>query len=431
LSASFYSAVIKFVISNFNFQMSTTERLYYEDSHLTEFAARVVSITETADGRTAIVLDRTAFYPTGGGQPCDTGTLYEMRVVECIDAEDVGVLHVVEGHVRDVGASVTGYVDWPRRFDHLQQHTAQHILSQAFIKLFDAETRGFRMMEQSSEIDVALRDPTNERIMEAVEFANQIVWSNLTVRVHNNVTREAAALMNLRKASARDGLLRIIEIEGFDKNACGGTHARATGEVGIICVRAWERAKGMTRLEFVAGGRALHDYNEVNAAARKLAAQFSVGRDEAAAAVARLSEDHKTLARRVAELETLEARAMADGFRASAVRLEDGVQIIARVVEAHGVEQLKRLAHALADGERTIALLGAFENDTARLVFARSSDADADMNALMREACASIEGRGGGQADFAQGGGKRTDKLALTLDGLARGLSGNQAPQQS
>jgi alanyl-tRNA synthetase len=315
--------------------------------------------------------------------------------------------------------------------DHLQQHTAQHILSQSLIKLFDAETRGFRMMERASEIDVALRDPTNERIMEAVEFANQIVWSNLAVRVHNNVTPDAAALMNLRKTSARDGLLRIIEIEGFDKNACGGTHARATGEVGIICVRSWERAKGMTRLEFVAGGRALHDYNEVNTAARKSAAQFSVGRDEVATAVMRLSEDHKTLQRRAAELEAVEARVEAERLRAAALHRADGAQIIARVVDVHGIEQLKRLAHALVANQRTIALLGAIENDMARLVFARSSDADADMNALMREACAEIEGRGGGQADFAQGGGKRTDKLALTLNGLARGLAGNQATQQS
>ncbi|MGI8655183.1 MAG: alanyl-tRNA editing protein [Pyrinomonadaceae bacterium] len=410
--------------------MSITERLYYTDSHLTEFAARVADITRTADGRAAMVLDRTAFYPTGGGQPSDTGTLDAMRVVECVEDEDAGVLHVVEGDSPPVGASITGRVDWARRFDHLQQHTAQHILSQALIKLFDAETRGFRMMEQASEIDVALRDPTNERIIEAVGFANQIVWSNLAVRAHNNVSPEAAALMNLRKASAREGLLRIIEIEGFDTNACGGTHAQATGEVGIICVRSWERAKGMTRLEFVAGGRALRDYNEVNTAARKLAAQFSVGRDDTAAAVSRLSEDHKTLQRRVAELETLEARVTADDLRASTVRQADGTLIIARVVEAHGVEQLKRLAHALTDSERTIALLGSIENGTARLVFARSIDAGADMNALMREACANIEGRGGGLADFAQGGGKRTDKLALTLEVLARGLSENRATQQ-
>ena len=407
--------------------MIATERLYYADSHQKEFAARVIEATKTDGGRTLVVLDRTAFYPTGGGQPNDTGTLNAHRVVECVDDDARGVLHVIEGEAPEAGAHVEGRVDWPRRLDHIQQHTAQHILSQAFIKLFKAETRGFRMLERTSEIDVALDSPNDARITQAVELANEIVWSNRVVHVHNNVTREAAARMNLRKVNARKGLLRVIEIEGFDVNACGGTHAKRTGEVGIICVRSWERAKGMTRLEFVAGKRALADYNQANQTARNVAAQFSVGRDEAFLAVNRLSEEHKLLTRRIAELETLEARVKADALRAESIQMAGGVQIIARVVEAARAEDLKRIAQALVAGSaQTIALLGAVENDTARLVFARSSEPSADMNALMREACAMLEGRGGGRADFAQGGGKRTDKLAETLAHLARNFLQNQ-----
>src|SRR5437870_1469852 len=144
--------------------MSTTERLYYADSHLTEFEARVTSVTESVSGWSAVALDRTAFYPTGGGQPSDTGTLDGARVAECIDVEDEGVIHIVQGRNLQVGANVKGEVDWPRRLDHIQQHTGQHILSQAFINLFGAETRGFRMLEQYSEIDVALADPSEEKI---------------------------------------------------------------------------------------------------------------------------------------------------------------------------------------------------------------------------------------------------------------------------
>jgi len=404
--------------------MMTTERLYYTDSHLTEFEARVTEAVKTADHRTAIVLDRTAFYPTGGGQPTDTGTLNTWRVVECVDDEARGVLHVIEGEAPEADARVTGRVDWPRRLDHIQQHTAQHILSQALIQLFNAETRGFRMMERTSEIDVALESPNDARITQAIKLANEIVWSNRVLNIHNNITPEAAARMKLRKESSREGLLRVVEIEGFDANACGGTHAKRTGEVGIICVRSWERAKGMTRLEFVAGKRALADYNHANQTARNIAAQFSVGRDEAPSAVHRLSEEHKALMRRIAELETLEARVKADALRAESIHPANGVQIIWRVIEAARLEDLKRIAQALvAEGSvQTIALLGAIENDTARLVFARSSETSADMNALMREACAMIEGRGGGRADFAQGGGKRTEKLAETLEQLARNL---------
>lgn len=413
--------------------MITTERLYYTDSHLTEFDALVTEAVKTADHRTAIVLDRTAFYPTGGGQPTDTGTLNEWRVVECVEDEARGVLHIIEGEAPEAGARVTGHVDWPRRLDHIQQHTAQHILSQALVQLFNAETRGFRMMERTSEIDVALESPNDARITQAVELANEIVWSNRVVHIYNNVIPEAAARMNLRKASAREGLLRVIEIEGFDVNACGGTHAKRTGEVGIICVRSWERAKGMTRLEFVAGKRALADYNQANQTARNVAAQFSVGRDEAPASVGRLSEEHKSLMRRITELEALEARVKADALRAESIHLADGVQVIWRVIEGARPEDLKRIAQALvvAGSAPTIALLGAIENDMARLVFARSSETSADMNALMREACAMLEGRGGGRADFAQGGGKRTEKLAETLEQLARNILQNQTVREA
>src|SRR5919205_3727815 len=143
--------------------MSATERLYYNDSHLTEFEARVTSVTERVGGWSVVTLDRTAFYPMGGGQPSDTGTLNDARVVECID-EDEAVLHVIQGTQLEVGAQVKGRVDWTRRLDHLQQHTGQHILSQAFVKLFNAETRSFRMMERAAEIDVALDNPSDERI---------------------------------------------------------------------------------------------------------------------------------------------------------------------------------------------------------------------------------------------------------------------------
>src|SRR5215210_3683515 len=257
--------------------MSATERLYYTDSHLTDFEARVTGVTERVSGWVAVTLDRTAFYPTGGGQPSDTGTLNDTRVVECLETEEDGVLHVLQGRELKVGAIVKGQVDWPRRLDHLQQHTGQHILSQAFVALFNAETRGFRMLDQYSEIDVALDDPTEEKIEKAVELANRIIWEDRAIHIRQ-VTKEEAASLPLRKDSAREDELRLIEIEGFDLTPCGGTHAGRTGEVGIIAMRSFERAKGLTRIDFVAGGRALADYRRVNEAARAVAASFSAGR---------------------------------------------------------------------------------------------------------------------------------------------------------
>ncbi len=407
------------------FDMSATERLYYTDSHLTQFDARVTAVTERANGLYAVRLDRTAFYPAGGGQPSDTGSLGEARVVDCVDEEGAGVLHFVQGRVPEVGATVTGRVDWPRRFDHMQQHTGQHILSQAFVALFEAPTRSFRMMKRACEIDVALSGPTGERIERAVDLANRIIWEDHPVYVRQ-VTSEEAARLPLRKEPSREGELRLIEIEGFDLTPCGGTHSRRTGQVGLLAVRSWERAKGMARIEFVAGGRASADYRRANNTAYSVAAIFSVGRDDAPASVRRLIEENKQLLRRIRPLEEMAARVEADELLREAVRQSDGVKIVARAFDGRDGEALKQLAQQLIARPSTIALLGSHDDvdATARLVFARSADAPGDMNTLMREACAMLDGRGGGRADMAQGGGRNLEKLADAISAIAQRLMG-------
>ena len=401
--------------------MNTTERLYYHDSHLTEFTARVTDVTELAPGRFGVVLDRTAFYPTGGGQPTDTGTLGAARVVECIDREAAGVLHVIEGEPLVTGAEVAGRVDWARRLDHIQQHTGQHILSQALVNLFAAPTRGFRMLEHVAEIDVELSDPTRERIEQAVDLANRIVWEDRPVRVHQ-VTPAEAARLPLRKDSARAGELRVIEIADFDLSPCGGTHAQRTGEVGLIAVRSWERAKGLTRLEFVAGRRALADYRLANDTARQVAALFSAGRDDAPASVARLFAEHKELTRRTRALEELAARVEADELLAAATPDAAGTRLVARTFDGRDGDSLKRLALALSAHPGCVALLGARDANNARLVFARSPEAPGDMHALMRAACQLIDGRGGGRADMAQGGGPGIAQLDEAIRTAAHSL---------
>ena len=400
----------------------TTDRLYYTDSHLIEFEARVLDVTERVSGWAGIVLNRTAFYPTGGGQPSDTGTLNGSRVVECIDDGEKGVLHVVQGAIPPVGAIVNGRIDWPRRLDHLQQHTGQHILSQAFVTLFNAPTVSFRVLDQSCEIDVELTNPTAEIVERAVELANNVIWEDraLTVR---NVTAEEAAALPLRKDPAREGELRLIEIDGFDLTPCGGTHAYRTGEVGMIAVRSWERAKGLTRIEFVAGVRALADYRRANKSARALAGLFSSSRDDAPSLAARMIEENKGLQRRVRALEQVAARVEADELIEKADVLADSTRLVSQIFEDRDADSLKKLALALISRPNTIALLGSRDRDTALLVFARSMDATGDMNALMREACATLDGHGGGKADMAQGGGKNVNKLAEVLELAKRRLS--------
>lgn len=469
--------------------MPATERLYYNDSHLIEFEARVIDQTERVSGWTAITLDRTAFYPTGGGQPSDTGTIGGVPVVECIDDEENGILHVIQGRAPAVGSTVQGRVDWPRRLDHMQQHTGQHILSQAFISLFNAPTHGFRVLEQSCEVDIELTIPTTEAIERAVGLANNVIWEDRAITIKEVSSNEASALP-LRKEPARTGDLRLIEIEGFDLTPCGGTHAYRTGEVGIIVVRSWERAKGLTRIEFLAGNRALADYRRVNSAARETAALFSAARDDAPALAARMIEENKDQHRRLRVLEEVAARVEAeellrggegsdrnpdkqnspelraqrgrDSTRAaiagntrwlsaqrdsasksaivesnldtseqndSAKSIKDfpGLEavkpsdpkmtprVITKIFDQRDAESLKHLALALIAHPNVIALLGSRDKEAGRIVFARSADAPGDMNALMREACVMLDGRGGGKPDLAQGGGPAGDKLEQAL----------------
>src|SRR6266571_3275715 len=291
--------------------MSATERLYYNDSRLLEFDARVIDLAKRDDGTVAVTLYRTAFYPTGGGQPNDTGMLGEALVVDCIDEDDKGVLHVIRGPAPQIGDTVHGKIDRLRRLDHLQQHTGQHILSAAFVKLFEAPTRSFRVLEHECEIDVALEDPADERIEQAVDLANQIIWECRPLQIRQVTSQEAESLP-LRKEPAREGELRLIEIDEFDLTPCGGTHAKSTGEVGVIAVRSWERAKGLTRIQFMAGVRVLADYRKANRTARDVAAMFSSGREDSLALVARSVEESKKLARRVRELDEIACRVEAE-----------------------------------------------------------------------------------------------------------------------
>jgi alanyl-tRNA synthetase len=435
--------------------MPTTERLYYRDSRLLEFDARVISLSETDNGQIAVTLDRTAFYPTGGGQPTDTGTLGDARVVDCIDAEDAGVMHVIQGPVPEVGETVHGKVDWLQRLDHIQQHTGQHILSAAFVRMFDAPTRSFRVLEHECEIDLDLDNPTDERIEQAVDLANQIIWESRPIRI-SQVSAEEAASLPLRKEPAREGELRVIEITDFDLTPCGGTHAQSTGEVGVIAVRSWERAKGLTRIQFMAGIRVLRDHRKANKTAQEVAALFSAGRDDSPALVARMVEENKKLRRRNAGLEEVACRVEAEellkeasgsdkgtsltvregsvyGTESGSDRVSDTVinagstqnsstRIIAKVFEDRDADSLKHLALALIAHPQAVALLGSRDGDTARLVFARSSGAKGDMNTLMRRACSLIGGRGGGKSDMAQGGGKNVEKLDEALAEAAESL---------
>jgi len=249
-----------------------TNRLYYDDSYLKEFTA-VVLAASNEGGKPAVVLDRTAFYPTSGGQPHDTGTLGRARVLNVEETPSGDIIHILDSPLQP--GPVSGLVDWERRFDHMQQHTGQHILSQAFIVAAQAQTVSFHLGQETSTIDIDLPDPSPQIVEKAESLATGIVFENRPVQVLK-VDRAKLSELGVRKESQREGEIRVIDVEGFDRSPCGGTHVRRTGEIGLIALLGLERYKGGTRVEFVCGGRALKVFRTENGILKELGRLCSI-----------------------------------------------------------------------------------------------------------------------------------------------------------
>jgi alanyl-tRNA synthetase len=375
-----------------------TDRIYYREPALQTFDAHVTRTLSYHD-RPAVHLDRTAFYPTSGGQPFDTGTLGGVDVVETVDEDDV-VVHVLSAPILE-GSSVRGEINWPRRFDHMQQHTGQHVLSAAFDRLFDNRTTSFHMGADTSTIDLA-REMGAGEIERAVDEANRIVWDDraVTIRV---VSPEEAAQLPLRKEPVRSGPLRLIEVADFDLSACGGTHVARTGEIGVIAVSGSERFRGGSRVTFVCGGRALRMFRAQRDALSGSVRHLSVLPAELPAAVERLQQEHKQARKDIARLQQSlavheAARLLGEAQDAHGVRLvvtaldgwdAAGLRAIVSQLTAHG-----RVAAALFTSSAPIAV-----------AIARSPEVNGDANAVLRALIARFGGRGGGKADLAQGAG--------------------------
>jgi len=307
------------------------------------------------------------------------------------------------------GQSVDGRVDHARRLDHLQQHSGQHILSQAFVRACGAETRSFHLGSETSTIDIELQNPADDHMRAAEEIANSIIFEDRPLRVHL-VSEEEAARLPLRKETAIRGDIRVIEVEDFDWSPCGGTHAARAGQIGLIAVRSYERAKRMTRVEFVCGGRALNEYRLANNTAFSVARLFSAERDATPELVSRNLQEIKSLKKRLRDLLELAMSAEASNMLAEATARQ-GFKLIHAVFDNRDAEELRLLASKVTAQESAVALLGARDEGRARLVFARSESLPHNMGELLAEACQLLGGRGGGRPELAQGGGPDAGKL--------------------
>ncbi len=395
-----------------------TNRLYYTEPYRTECDATVVAV-DTVDSRTHVTLDQTVFYPASGGQPFDTGTLGGAAVSEVIDREDGTIAHVTAGSLK-VGEIVQGAIDWARRFDHMQQHTGQHVLSAAFDRLFAVRTESFHMGTASATIDLA-REVSASDVARAEDEANRIVWENRTVAVRFASAEEAASLP-LRKESNRTGPLRLIEIEAFDLSACGGTHVSRTGAIGVIAIGGWERFRGGSRVEFLCGGRALNQFRLLRDSLAATQKFLSVAPEEMAAAVERMQVDSKAQQRTLRGFQEQLAIHEAHALLEKAMPSGDQV-VLVEALEGWDAQGLKAIA-AAAVAEKPNAVVALFTTTTpALVVIARGSTATTDAGALLKSLVAQFGGKGGGKADLAQGGG-----LAGSGDALIEAARSALAP---
>ena len=377
--------------------MKQTERLYYTDCYLQEFEANVLKCGREGD-RVRVYLDRTAFYPDSGGQPADYGTISGQPVLEVVD-EDEAIAHVLDHEPES--KQVKGKIDWTRRFDHMQQHTGQHILSAAFEKSGGYTTVSFHLGAESSTIDLDSNRLGRRQIDQAEDLANQVLFDDREVRILFKAAEEAST-MGLRKESLREGELRLVEVPDFDLSACGGTHVRRTSAVGLILVRKFERVKDLTRVGFVCGGRALRAAKGDFAVLTESARQFSGALEDLPRLITKQANELRDSAKAREKLLKRLAEYVARERWNSALEV-GGRKVVRQSFGAGEAEEARNLAHALAKLPATVALIGV-EGNPSMLIFAQSLGGTADMGAILRQTLAKVGGKGGGSRDFAQGG---------------------------
>jgi len=386
-----------------------TQRLYYTDSYLHDFQARIAGLAE--DGQVAY-LDRSAFYPTSGGQPFDLGSIAGVSVLDVVD-EDERIAHRLASPLAAGDGEVACAVDWGRRFDHMQQHTGQHLLSAVFEELYSLHTVSFHLGAESSTIDLEGGAVDPQTVLAVERRANQMVVENRPVTVH---FEDAATVQGLRKPSEREGTLRVIQIDGLDRSACGGTHVRATGEIGAILLRRLEKIRQSVRVEFVCGSRAVARARADFEALTKVGQLFSASLDDTPAMVAAQLETARAgeKARRKLELDlaAYQGKELYQSTEAGA----DGFRRVSQRVTRGSLEELRAVAQNFTAQPK--AVFTAVLTDPPSVLLAASADAGIDAGKLLKAALTEAGGRGGGNARMAQGSVPEVKMLDRVLEKL-------------
>lgn len=397
--------------------------LHFKDPDRREFEAEILEQFPVEEGRFGIILNRTYFYPTGGGQEHDEGFLGTRRVVDVCKDEERGVtIHVVDGELPS--GPVQGVIDSERRRRHMQHHTAQHLLSECFVAVSGLETVSANINGDSpSTLDLNGSEPSWETIREIEAVANRIIWEDREVKTYF-ASPDRLDRIPLRKPPKVSQDIRIVEIDGLDWSACGGTHVKRTGQIGVIKILRVEKVKEKTRIHFVAGERAFEHYQSTAEVAAGLAADLSVGLTDLPAAVGRMSEQIKALQRELSRLRK-EALAVAASRIYAAAEVVNGRHVIVEELKGYGMNELRALGRELQGYPAAAAALASADEGRVSLVVACADEAGLNATDILKQALARIAGRGGGDATLAQGGAAGEADELFDLLAEARRLIGS------
>jgi alanyl-tRNA synthetase len=389
------------------------KKLYLDDPYLQNCSSEIIEQTQV-HSKTGIILNQTVFYPTSGGQPHDTGTINDVEVFDVFEDKNQQIVHLLEEPLK--GSQAECKINWERRFDHMQQHSGQHILSQVLLKTSDAHTISFHLGEQSATIDIDQTELTPETIIRVEQYANRIIFENRQVIAHV-VSKSEIHRFPIRKPPTVEDQIRILEIKDFDYSPCGGTHCSKTGEIGILKIRRHENYKGGTRIHFVCGFRALKDYQEKTEILNQLSRVLSTAEADLHQNITKLKEDLKAQAAERNDLNKKLLDYEANSFFPEGKKHAD-IRLIKKIFNNRHQKEIKLLAKKIVEkSPNTVILFGIKTEENAHLLFQCAEGLAFDMAQLLETACSVIDGRGGGRSQQAQGGGPAVEKLEEALQG--------------
>ena len=388
-----------------------TRKLYWQDPYRSTFTARVV---QRLNGeRPGAILNRTIFYPTGGGQPHDTGLLGGVRVIDVSSDDDGNITHWLEAPLPEDADEVSGEIDWARRYDHMQQHSGQHLLSAAFQDILYRPTIGFHLSDNTVTIDLPGPPPDDEAVNRVLAFVQNAIAGARPITAREYPLTEAIRLP-LRKPPTVDGPIRVVEIQGLDWSACGGTHVRNTSEIGHLVITRLERRGDQTRVYFLAGGRANADHLQRLRITRELSAMLTTGVDDLPSAIVRLQEQVQQSQKALRQARELLTQAEARRLIAEAPH-SGGVDIVLHILETDDAKELSRLLQALIAVPNVVALLGWTGGGRPRWAAGRSSNVPLDLLESLAEVKATYDVQGGGSSQMIQGAAANEETLHRVL----------------